>query len=238
MEQSYDGCPWNWQKPPMYCIFMSSHLFSNSSKIWIPISIPTNAQQKPDMSHYFSIRHRNPHISYTLHHKLHHWNKRGQWKTAKWRVESRIWMFTLQCHSSYCPWFSAAEIDHSHVEWSYVPYGVLTIAELNMWAGSLCIKGPSINALHAHVYIYNQQLFLGTTTCHIQYTFLSLCQCFHKKTDKTRKCVCTPFSWYKNGSQQLLGMQSINTERASSSETKSNERASLDSSSSSLDFIL
>ena len=158
MEQSYDGCPWNWQKPPMYCIFMSSHLFSNSSKIWIPISIPTNAQQKPDMSHYFSIRHRNPHISYTLHHKLHHWNKRGQWKTAKWRVESRIWMFALQCHSSYCPWFSAAEIDHSHVEWSYVPYGVLTIAELNMWAGSLCIKGPSINALRAHVYIYKQQL--------------------------------------------------------------------------------
>ena len=52
--------------------------------------------------------------------------------------------------------------------------------------------------LCACVYIYIRQLssfraptlwFIDLTvaTCHIQYTFLSLCQCFHEKTDKTRE---------------------------------------------------
>ena len=39
---------------------------------------------------------------------------------------------------------------------------------------------------------------------------------FHKKTDKTQKYLKpTIFAWYKNGCRQLLGVQSINTERAS-----------------------
>ena len=53
-----------------------------------------------------------------------------------------------------------------------------------------CVKEPlSINALRACVYIYIRQLSsfraptlwfinLTVTTCHIQYTFLSLCQFF------------------------------------------------------------
>ena len=59
------------------------------------------------------------------------------------------------------------------------------------WESSL-----SINALHACVYIYIWQLssfrvptlwFIDLTviTCHIQYTFLSLCQFFLEKMDKT-----------------------------------------------------
>ena len=54
----------------------------------------------------------------------------------------------------------------------------------------------SINALRTCVYIYNWQLssfrapmlwFVNLTvaTCHTQYIFLSLCQFFHEKTDKT-----------------------------------------------------
>ena len=56
----------------------------------------------------------------------------------------------------------------------------------------------SINALRSCVYIYIRRLssfrsltlwFIDLTvaTCHIQYTFLSLCQFFREKTDKTRK---------------------------------------------------
>ena len=75
----------------------------------------------------------------------------------------------------------------------------------------------SINALHACVYIYIRQLSsfrapklwiidLTVTTCHIQYTFLSLYQLFHKKTDKRQEySKSTIFIWYKNGRQQLIG---------------------------------
>ena len=85
----------------------------------------------------------------------------------------------------------------------------------------------SINAFCACVYIYIRQLsyfraptlwFIDLTvaTCHIQYTFLSLCQFFHEKTDKIRKYSKSAiFVWYENGRQWLLGAQSINTERAS-----------------------
>ena len=55
-----------------------------------------------------------------------------------------------------------------------------------------------INALCACVYIYIRQLSpfraptlwfinLPFATCHIQYTFLSLCQFFHEKMDKNLK---------------------------------------------------
>ena len=62
-------------------------------------------------------------------------------------------------------------------------------------------------ALHTCVYIYIRRLssfrapmlwFIDLTvaSCHIQYTFLSLCQyCFHKKTDKTWKYSSPPFSY-------------------------------------------
>ena len=84
-------------------------------------------------------------------------------------------------------------------------------------------EAVSINALPACVYIYIQQLSsfrapmlwfinLTVTTCHIQYTseFMSI---FHERMDKTRKC---SKSAYENGRQQLrIGVQSINTERAS-----------------------
>ena len=54
-------------------------------------------------------------------------------------------------------------------------------------------------------------IYLIVTTCHIQYTFLSLCQFFHKKTDKTWKHLkSTIFVWYENGNWRLLGTQSIN----------------------------
>ena len=50
---------------------------------------------------------------------------------------------------------------------------------------------------------------LTVATYHIQYTFLSLGQFFHEKTDKTRKFSKS----YENGRRRLLGAQSINTER-------------------------
>ena len=51
-------------------------------------------------------------------------------------------------------------------------------------------------------------------TCHIQYTFLSLCQfCFHEKTWEYLKS--SIFIWYENGRWQLLDVQSINSERVS-----------------------
>ena len=55
---------------------------------------------------------------------------------------------------------------------------------------------------------------LTVATCHIQYTFLSLCQkMFHKKMDKAQECsMSTIFVWYENGCQRLLGVQSIYTE--------------------------
>ena len=94
---------------------------------------------------------------------------------------------------------------------------------IRSWRGSL-----SINALHACVDIYTRQLssfrapctlwFIDLTiaTCHTQYTFLSLCQFFHKKTDKTRKYSKSAiFVWYQNGRRRLLDAQSINAERAS-----------------------
>ena len=82
----------------------------------------------------------------------------------------------------------------------------------------------SINALRACVYIYIRQLssfraptlwFIDLTvaTCHIQYTFLSLCQFFHEKSDKTRKYSKSVIVvWYENVHRRLLGAQSINTE--------------------------
>ena len=69
----------------------------------------------------------------------------------------------------------------------------------------------SKNALLACVYISIRQLssfraptlwFINLTvaTCHIQYTFLSLCQFFHEKTDKTREYSKSAiFVSYKNG---------------------------------------
>ena len=51
---------------------------------------------------------------------------------------------------------------------------------------------------------------LTVATCHIQYTFLSLCRFFfHEKTDKTRKY------YTKMAADVNTGAQSINTERAS-----------------------
>ena len=88
-------------------------------------------------------------------------------------------------------------------------------------AGSL-----SINALHDCVYICIRQLssfraptlwFIDLTvaTCHIQSTFLSLCQFVQEKTDKIRKYSKSAiFVWYENGRRRLLGAQSIYTERA------------------------
>ena len=75
--------------------------------------------------------------------------------------------------------------------------------------------------LCAPVYIYIRQLssfraptlwFIDLTvaTCHIQYTFLSLCQFFHKKLDETGKYLKS----YENSRRQLLHPQSIYTERA------------------------
>ena len=44
--------------------------------------------------------------------------------------------------------------------------------------------------------------------------------CFHEETDKTRKySKFTIFRWHKNGCRQLLGVQSINTESASLSDS-------------------
>ena len=92
----------------------------------------------------------------------------------------------------------------------------------------LFIRGSlSIYALCACVYIYIRQLssfrapklwfnHLTVATCHIQYTFLSLCHFFHEITDKTRKYSKSAiFVWYENGRRRLLGAQNINTERAS-----------------------
>ena len=82
----------------------------------------------------------------------------------------------------------------------------------------------SINALRARVYIYIRQLssfraptlwFIDLTvaTCHTQYTFLSLCQFFQEKTDKTGNTQKSAiFVWYENGRRRLRGAQSIGTE--------------------------
>ena len=88
-------------------------------------------------------------------------------------------------------------------------------------------SSPSINALRACVYIYIRQLssfraptlwFIHVTvaTCHIQYTFLSLCRFlfFKRKRTKHENTRSPPFSLrYENGHRRLLGAQSINTER-------------------------
>ena len=97
-------------------------------------------------------------------------------------------------------------------------------------SGSLkCVKRSflTVNNLLACVYIYICQLSsfraptlwlidLTVATCHIQYTFLSLCQFFHEKMDKTLKYSKSAiFVLYENGRRRSLGAQSINSERAS-----------------------
>ena len=88
----------------------------------------------------------------------------------------------------------------------------------------------SINALNACVSIYIPPLSscrapmlwfinLTVTTCHIQYTFLSLNgNLSHKKTDKIWKY---SKSAYENDHRRLVGVQSINTERTSLSQAES-----------------
>ena len=83
----------------------------------------------------------------------------------------------------------------------------------------------SINALHIRLYIYIRQLSsfraptlwlidLAIATCHIQYTFLSLCQLFLRENRQNTKIpeVCL-FVCCENDCWRLLGAQSINTER-------------------------
>ena len=58
---------------------------------------------------------------------------------------------------------------------------------------------------------------LTVATCHIEYTFLSLCQfVFYEKTNKTRKYSAkfAIFVSYENGRWVNTGAQSINTERS------------------------
>ena len=57
---------------------------------------------------------------------------------------------------------------------------------------------------------------LTVATCHIQYTFLSLCQFVSRENGQNRKIlkVCH-FRMIQNGHRRLLGAQSINTERTS-----------------------
>ena len=81
----------------------------------------------------------------------------------------------------------------------------------------------SINALRACVYIYIRQLssfrahtlwFINLTvaTCHIQYTFLSLCQFVSRENGQnTRILQVRHFCIIR----RLVGAQSINTERGS-----------------------
>ena len=80
-------------------------------------------------------------------------------------------------------------------------------------------------ALRACVYTYILQLGsfrvpmlwfidLAVVTCHIQYTFLSLCQfCPRENRQNTKNSKSAIFVWYENGRQRLLGAQSINTAR-------------------------
>ena len=80
---------------------------------------------------------------------------------------------------------------------------------------------------HLHVYIYIRQLgsfraptlqFINLTvaTCHIQYTFLSLCQFVSRENGQnTKNTRSPPFSHdIKMAPDGLLGVQSINTESA------------------------
>ena len=86
-------------------------------------------------------------------------------------------------------------------------------------------------ALLASVYIYIRKLssfraptlwFIDLTvaTCHIQYTFMSLCQFFffffsrENGTKHENTPTSAMFVWHENGRRWLLGAQSINTERA------------------------
>ena len=53
----------------------------------------------------------------------------------------------------------------------------------------------------------------GIFSLHIQYSFLSLYQSFHEKSNKTRKFSKSAiFEWYENGRRRLLSAQSINGE--------------------------
>ena len=76
----------------------------------------------------------------------------------------------------------------------------------NMGQILLVDEALSSNAFHACVYIYIQQLrsfrapmlwFINLTvpTCLVQYIFLSLCQFFYEKTNKTWKYSSPPFSY-------------------------------------------
>ena len=57
---------------------------------------------------------------------------------------------------------------------------------------------------------------LTVATCHIQYTFLSLCQFFSRENGQTQKYSKSAiFVWYKKGHRRLLGVQSIDPERTS-----------------------
>ena len=82
------------------------------------------------------------------------------------------------------------------------------------------------NALRASIYIYIRQLssfwaptlwFIGLTVvaCHIQYTFLSLCQFCSRENGTRNYAKAAILLWYENGRRRLLGAQSINAERTS-----------------------
>ena len=58
----------------------------------------------------------------------------------------------------------------------------------------------------AHVVVYR-----SVATCHIQYTFLSLCQFFSGENGQKAKILAI-FVWYENGRRRFSGAQSINTE--------------------------
>ena len=79
-----------------------------------------------------------------------------------------------------------------------------------------CMRTPVFtsgsSALSSFRYPILWSIDLTVSICHIQYTFLSLCQFFHEKTDKTKNTWSTIFVWYENGRQRSLGVQSINTE--------------------------
>ena len=71
------------------------------------------------------------------------------------------------------------------------------------------ISGSSISSFRAPTLWF---INLTVATCHIQCTFLGLCQFLHEKTDKTWKYLKSAiFIWYENGRRRLLGAQSINT---------------------------
>ena len=109
---------------------------------------------------------------------------------------------------------------------TYIVFLIMLLLLL-LYCLCFCLKRLSVSMLCTAVFIFTIGssissfrvptlwfIDLPVATCHIQYTFLSFCQFFSWENEQNTKTL-TLCVWYKNGHPLLLGVQSINSEKAS-----------------------